>query len=191
MWSDQPTINQSASQMLNNPMFWIKEFIKKGLSKENQKDWIKENQAETNLEKRKHIAAYRNWNYSKKKFFDPPCYTKFVIQEYFRMKIGRICNASRWNPPSNEETDLVKILAPLRDNPNALIIFNGWTLISWASRWGHTEIVKNMAPFTHNLNAPTEFGFTPIYEAANKGYTEIVKILAPLTENPNSPNSQK
>ena len=115
-------------------MFWIKEFIKKGLSKENQKDWIKENQAETNLEKRKHIAAYKNWNYSKKKFFDPPCYTKFVIQEYFRMKIGRICNASRWNPPSNEETDLVKILAPLRDNPNALIIFNGWTLISWASR---------------------------------------------------------
>ena len=127
-------INQSARQILENPMFWIKELIRKGLSKENQKDWIKENQAETNLEKRKHIAAYKNWNYSKKKFFDPPCYTKFVIQEYFRMKIGRICNASRWNPPSNEETDLVKILAPLRDNPNALIIFNGWTLISWASR---------------------------------------------------------
>ena len=34
-------INQSASQILDNPMFWIRELIKKGLSKENQNDWIK------------------------------------------------------------------------------------------------------------------------------------------------------
>ena len=33
-------INQSSSQILDNPMFWIRELIQKGLSKENQNDWI-------------------------------------------------------------------------------------------------------------------------------------------------------
>ena len=33
-------INQSTSQIVDNPMFWIRELIKKGLSKENQNDWI-------------------------------------------------------------------------------------------------------------------------------------------------------
>ena len=34
-------INQSANEILNDPMFWIRKFIQRGLSKENQKHWIK------------------------------------------------------------------------------------------------------------------------------------------------------
>ena len=37
-------INQSTSQILDNPMFWIRILIENGLSKENQKeieDWIR------------------------------------------------------------------------------------------------------------------------------------------------------
>ena len=50
------------------------------------------------------------------------------------------------------------------------------------------DIIKILAPLTENLNAPDEFGDTPIFWAVQNGHTEIVKILAPLTENPNTPD---
>ena len=87
----------------------------------------------------------------------------------------------------NGHTEIVKILAPLTDNPNAPNN-DGYTPIYWAALMGHTEIVKILAPLTDNPNAPDEDGVTPIYWAASNGHTEIVKILAPLTDNPNSPD---
>ena len=86
-----------------------------------------------------------------------------------------------------ENTEIVKILAPLTDNPNAEDE-NGRTPIYLAACDGNTEIVKILAPLTDNPNAPNNIGATPIFEAAYNGHTEIVKILAPLTDNPNAPN---
>ena len=57
-----------------------------------------------------------------------------------------------------------------------------------AALYGHTEIVKILAPLTNNPNVPDKSGKTPIYYAVRYGYTEIVKILAPLTDNPNARN---
>ena len=54
--------------------------------------------------------------------------------------------------------------------------------------WGHTEMVKILAPLADNPNAPGNNGDTPIYWAARNGHTVIVKILAPLADNPNAPN---
>ena len=50
----------------------------------------------------------------------------------------------------------------------------------WAANFGHTEIVRILAPLADNPNAPAENGETPIYVAASKGHTEIVKYLASL-----------
>ena len=55
-------INQSASQILDNPMFWIKKLIQNGLSEEHQNEWIKAIQSETNFEKKKNIVDYLCWN---------------------------------------------------------------------------------------------------------------------------------
>ena len=74
-------INQSISQILDNPMFWIRELIKKGLSKENQNDWIEAIQL--NYEKKKYIAAYLKWNLKEKNLFNFPCFTKPVVQKDF------------------------------------------------------------------------------------------------------------
>ena len=63
-------INQSASQIFDNPMFWIKELFRKGLSKENQKEWIEAIQSETISAKKKHIAAYLKWNLKNNTSFD-------------------------------------------------------------------------------------------------------------------------
>merc|ERR1712020_472724 len=50
------------------------------------------------------------------------------------------------------------------------------------------EIVKLLAPFTDDANAPNKDGDTPIHWAARRGHTEIVKILAPLANNLNVPD---
>ena len=84
-------------------------------------------------------------------------------------------------------TEIVKILAPLADNPNAPDK-DGLTPIHAAADNGHTEIVNILAPLTANPNAADRNGDTPIHFAARKGNLDIVEILAPLTDNPNPPN---
>ena len=137
-------INQSASQILDNPLFWIKKLMQNGLSEENQNDWIEAIQSEMNSEKKKYIATYLNWNLQKRNSFDLPCYTKPVVQEDFWKKIWKICD--EWRPSTNENIEIVKILAPLTDKPN--VPNNcGETPIHRAACNGHTEIVKILGPF--------------------------------------------
>ena len=76
-------------------------------------------------------------------------------------------------------TEIVKILAPLTDNPNAPSK-NGNTPIYWAAHDGHIEIVKFLAPLSENANAPNNNGVTPIYIAAQNGHTEIVNFLSSI-----------
>ena len=174
-------INQSCKQILENPFFWLKKF--KNLSKENQKDWIKILKEVKNSEKIHAIISYLQWNL-KKEAVDLQCYTSPAVQDNLRKMIIESCKKQE---SSAENTEIVKILAPLTDNPNAPDEY-GETPILMATYRGHTEIVKILAPLTDNPNAPDEYGETPIIMATCRGYTEIVKILAPLTDNPNASN---
>ena len=63
-------INQSACQILNNPMLFIRELSQKGLSEENQKEWIEAIQSETISVNKKDIAAYLKWSLKKKSCFN-------------------------------------------------------------------------------------------------------------------------
>ena len=168
---------------------WYKKF--KSLSKDNQKDWIKAIETEKNSEKKKAIIPYLLWNFKKEALVALPCYTSPAIQDDFRKIIRATCE--KW-VFSDEDTEIVKIFAPLTDNPNAPDEV-GWTPIHMAALSGITEIVEILAPLTDNPNAPDKDGETPIYWAARNeyteiGHTEIVKILALLTENPNAPNNE-
>ena len=87
---------------------------------------------------------------------------------------------------SDKELEIVKIIVPLIDKPNAPNKKYGWTPIDSAAQNGHTEIVKFLAPLIDNPNAPNKNGWTPLHCAAHRGFTKIVKILAPLTSNPNA-----
>ena len=73
-------------------MFWIKKLIQNGLSEENQNDWIKAIQSETNFEKKKNIAEYLCWNSNKKNCYNLACYNKPMAQEDFW---NRICKAAK------------------------------------------------------------------------------------------------
>ena len=164
------------------PCIWFNKF--RSLPKENQKDWIKVIDSENNSVKEEAIMSYLQWNLKKETLVDLPCYTSPTVQDDFRKKIFEI---SKNLHLYLEDTKILKIIAPLMDNPNSPNA-SGSTPILFAALNGHTEIVKILAPLTSNPNAPNKWGDIPIYWASVKGYTEIVKILAPLTYNPNAPN---
>ena len=170
-------INQYCKQILQNPLFWLKKF--RNISTKYQKDWIKVLKKVKNSDKSNEIISYLQWKLKKDPLEDFLCYTNPAIQDDFRKKIHLAVQYGH--------TEIVKILAPLRDNPNAPDEV-GITQIYWATWNGYigTEIVKILVPLTDNPNAPNNNGETPIFKAALKGYSEIVKILVPLTDNPNA-----
>ena len=179
-------LNQSAKRILDGPMFqdpmyWLKKF--RGLSIGNQYDWAKAIQSVQNSFGRKYaIISYLQWNLQKEVMDDLPCYTNSAIQDDFRMKIGQVfCKRDS----SDEDVQVLKMLAPLTDKPNAPDK-SGYTPIQWAAKNGHTELVKILTPLTNNPNSPNDYKRTPIHSAAQNGHVEIIKILIPLTDNTNA-----
>ena len=195
-------VNQSSKQILENPFFWLEKLVRMGVvSKKNQEDWIKAIQSVKNSDEEKNVLVYLKWNFKKDGLVDLPCYTSPIVQDEFRKKIWQSCllalpNRPFWPGPfiaetvvqvermkkltseSNDNIEMLKILAPLTNNPNAPMN-NGDTPIHVAAFNGHTEIVKILAPLTDNPNAPNMDGRTPLHWAAHNGHKEIVKVLAP------------
>ena len=168
-------INQSCKQILKNPIFCLKKF--RQLSKKNQTDWTNVIQGVKNSDKGIAIISYLKWNF-KQRVVDLPCYSTPAVQDYFWKRILKICK--KRERPSHKDNEIVNIMAPLTENPNA----SNADFHYWAAYRKYTEIVNYLALLTENPNAPDEDGRTPIYWAAYNGHTEIVKILAPLTDNP-------
>ena len=67
-------INQSSRFILNNPGFWLKKFIQKGMSKKNKNDWIKAIQLTKNTNFERNLQLYLKMSLSKGKMFNIPCY---------------------------------------------------------------------------------------------------------------------
>ena len=176
-------INQSCKHILQNPIFGLRKF--KGLSKKNRNDWIKGIQSVKNSDKGIAIISYLKWNLKKEVLVDIPFYSSDDIQDDFRKRIRDI--SMKWEP-SVENIEMIKILAPLTENPNAPDKYGSTPIYNATYHSGHTAIVKILAALTDNPNTPDDHGRTPIYWAACNGHTEIVEILAPLTKNPNAPN---
>ena len=154
------------------------------LSKKNQNDWINVIQSLKSSDKGIAIIAFLKWNL-KKGIFNLPCYSSPTVQDDFIKTIWKCC---RKEDLSDEENNIVKILAHLTDKPNTPDEY-GRTAIYLAAQNGHAQIVKILMALSDNSNCPDNYGDTPIYWAARRGHTEIFKILAPLTDNPNAPNT--
>ena len=69
-----------------------------------------------NFDKRNAIISYLQWNLKKEASVDLPCYSSPAVQDDFRKQIKEICEKRK---TSDEDTEIVKILAPLTNNPNA------------------------------------------------------------------------
>ena len=87
----------------------------------------------------------------------------------------------------NGGAKIIKILAPLADNPNEPDTEQmGITPIHTAVDMGALEVIKILAPLTNNPNAPDKSGWTPMHKAAFRGEIEMIKYLAPMTNELNS-----
>ena len=106
-------INQSCKEILKHPIFCLAKF--QHLSNKNRKDWMIAIKSLRNPDKGIAIISYLKWNF-KKETVDPPCYSSSAVQDDFRKKIWECCENLKW---SDEDANIVKILAPLTDNPNA------------------------------------------------------------------------
>ena len=130
-------------------------------------------QSVKNFKNEKAIISYLQWNLKKDTLVDLPCYNNPDVQDDFRKRILEICIEEEL---SDEDTEIVKILAPLTDNPNAPTKYRE-TPIHRAALFGYTEIVKILAPLTDNPNAQNFNGDTPYFLAARNGHLEICRIL--------------
>ena len=72
----------------------------------------------------------------------------------------------------------LQILTLFIDNYNAFNQKGKYGRIYEAAFYGHTEIVRILAPLTDNPNAPDENGNTPINMASRYGYIEFVNVGA-------------
>ena len=146
-------INQSCKQILQNPIFCLRKF--EHLSMENRKDWIKAIQSVKNSDTGIAIISYLKWNLKKDAFVDLSSYSSPNVQDDF---IEKIRNISKKKEMCNEDMEIVQILAPLTDNPNAQDehLYSKRTPIYWAACNGHTEIVKLLASLTDKPNAPND-----------------------------------
>ena len=99
---------------------------------------------------------------------------------------------------SKECIEIIKILAPFSDNPDAPDP-TGWTpiqkiiFVSCQIRSEEMiqsqreELIKILAPLSKHLDYVSPNGWTALQFLAEKGNLEIIKILAPLSSNPNAP----
>ena len=181
------TVNQSCKLFLDEPMFWVKKFIRRGLSKRDQLDWTKAIQLtrHTNLEK--NVLSYLKKSSKNERVVNLPCYidedivrnSKKLVKKYLKYFINRDYDKLIYG-----DQGIIQILAPLMPNLNTKDK-NGATPILKAAISGSSEIIEILAPLTENPNEPNESGVTPLHAAAANGKLEVIIILAPLIKNLN------
>ena len=124
-------INQSCQKILNNPLFWLKEFIRRGLSKKNKMDWMKAIQMTKDIYMEKYVVLYLKRSTMNKRVVDPPC---FFDEDFVK------------NAP-------MKMTKYLTDNTYDNTNIFGWTSLHSAASEGDLETVKILALLAENSNA--------------------------------------
>ena len=209
-------VNRSSKELLANPIFWIRKWGLKGLSKKNQDDWIKAIRLTKNNTKLTGIiVSYIKKVLYKDHFFDIPCYIheKNVdkVFKFAEMDAGSIqifigltnMNISRYVMKSLQRRfgksahdggkDIVQVLAPFMGNANEIVTGIGentrerMTPIDQAIKNGHTEIIKLLAPLCDDYNLQGNlWSGSLIHYAVLYGQAEAIEILAPFMKNPNA-----
>ena len=54
-------INQSSKQILDNPMFWLKKYVSKGMSKKNETDWTKAGRDSNSYSSNERAMGIQKW----------------------------------------------------------------------------------------------------------------------------------
>ena len=191
-------VNESCKEILDNPMFWIKKFIRRGLSKKNQIDWTTAIQI-TKPYLEANILKYLKQSSKNERVVDIPCHINEEILRSYSQDLMELIDSDDDQiveklfdeiQSGDDDAKQFQILALFMDNYNALnrLTDGGNTYIFVAALYENPQIIKILAPLIENINTTNRNGYNAIQMSAREGYTEIVKILVPLTDNPNAPD---
>ena len=161
------TINQFCKEILESPLFWLKIFIRRGISEQNQIDWYRAIQISKNTHMEEHVLNYLSKCTKNVRVVDLPCYME---DDFLKKPLTTLKNYLL----SFHIRGLLKSVAVSRD-------------LSLAVRNRNVEAVKFLAPLTklsYSCDGSREPNH-PILVAVKNAFTEIVSILAPLAENIN------
>ena len=194
-------VSRSFNGFLENPMFWLKKWITRGLSKKNQRDWITaidKMDKTKDTELIKNILLYFKKMLKKCEFIDMPC---FIEKRQHSMKYFQENQKSleKLFQQAFEDKDMgsLQLLVPLLKNPNATFptesipgssrflkrLFNYY----YAAQMGYAEIVEILAPLVANLNTDCNIHkLNPLGMAIKNGHLNVVKILAPFVDDLNT-----
>ena len=199
-------VSRSFNRFLENPMFWLKKWIKRGLSEKNQKDWTTAINKTKEKELIKIVLLYFKKILKRPNFIDVPCFIDERRRSMRALDPRNQKSLEKFYHQAFEYNDMgsLQILAPLMKKVNApfpsestaetswfLKACAGRTPIQVATRMKWPNILRVIAPLSDNINDPypESNGLTPIHHAVVKGQSNIVKILASLVANPNIANN--
>ena len=144
-------VNEYWASILRNPWFWYKRMTQKNILTEiQQKEWSNFCDKLNKLDLTKEMTKGLNFIYERLEHSVP---------------FNEVYASAPWSALDLASAELVEIMAPLFDNPNAPDR-DGNPPIYWAAVKGHTEIVKILVPLTDNPNAGNHYVETPIHKAA-------------------------
>ena len=180
-------INKSCQEVLDDPIFWLKKWILRGLSKKNQTDWTKAVLLLRNTKLKTNLNIYLKRILKKKVFLDIPCYIDEEIFEFSESTIPRQELYGIIEFVKSKNIKGIQMLSFFKTD-KFMDHFVWPTFMIFAAVYNNLEAIQVLAPLTsNNPNDPDENGITPIYKAAELGCNEVIKYLAPLTDNPNAP----
>ena len=137
-------VNEYWGSILRNPWFWYDRMLKNStlpaLPQEHRKEWrdFCEKLSKSNLTKDMTLGLnliYEELEQSRSLNWT---YWSGIPRKYKKCHFSLNCK---------QRIEIVKIMSPFMENPNAPDR-NGWTPIHKAARYGHTEIVKILAPLS-------------------------------------------
>ena len=185
-------VNESWKNIINTPSFWLRKCLRGGKLMKSKSAWEKVIQVMSHTNREKNIIFHHLENIYRYGFgFLSPIvwatengYAEVI--KVFTPKFIKDSLNEDWNPYEDNliyraaekgHTDVIKELLPsFANNPNAPNKL-GRTPIDEAGKYGHTEIIKLLAPLVDNPNAPDRNGRTPMHEAAINGHERFIKVL--------------
>ena len=192
------SIHSSTKQILENPMFWLKKWIQRGLSKEFHAGWIKAIQMTKSTELENNLIPYMkrmclcfcdrpSYYYQQNpekycncniRFVDIPCYIdQNVVKKLRNSKQSHLQLFSSALKGALKQKQFEKWKVP-KNNKASQQTDMGMIQILAPILWTETNIEDKL--FMDN-----ETYYSSYHYAVDVGHVDIIKILAPLTEDPN------
>ena len=161
---DCQKVNEYWGSILRNPWFWFHRMTqRKILSQEHKNEWMDFCEKLSKLKFTNDMTHGLNFIYGCLEdswTLDETYWSAHYGASYYFMEQY---NTFKNTLSGIKSVEIVRIMAPLLENPNAPDKW-GKTPIFFAVLRGHTEIVKILAPLTIFPNVPDNFGDTPLHQ---------------------------